>query len=258
MKGESLMKNRKRLLLAIALVVVAAGSLTSWAMARASTKREPVNTKYLQAFFDRYVAALNSKNAKDTEPFYSPNAVTVGAWGIEMTAQTRTDYLECCKEAFPAAQISVKSITIDAKSETSGNITWEFGIKAGRQAAPFLGVWTRVDSEPEACPDGTVAYDQEGYSVAEVEAIDQVSAEAINGYGQQIAALDKEILSLDGQISAANNSEKTAIAERRSELAAKRASIDQEMFDQVVASIKFTRQTSFQNMDRFLKKLNGQ
>lgn len=244
------MKNRKKLLLAIVMVVVVGASLTSWAITRASTKTKPVNVKYLQAFFERYVNALNAKTPGETKSFYSADAVTVGAWGIELTNQQREDYLAACKEAFPDAQVEIKKVTIEPQSETSGFVTWEFGIKAGKQVAPFLGVMSKNGGF--AASDG---YDQEGVSIGEVTAVDDGSASEINALEDQIAALDKEIASLDSQAKSSRGQRN--ITERRSDLAGKRALLDQQLVDRVVSTIKFTRQTSFQNMDRFLKKLNG-
>src|SRR5262249_5186669 len=160
----------------------------------------------------------------------------------EMDNPTREVYFCDCKKAFPDAQVAIKSITIEPTSETSGRITWEFGIKSGKQAAPFLGVMGKNTGVSSTTPDDSLAFDHEGVSIAEVETIDNGSFPAINSLKQQLASLDKEVASLDGQASA----KRTALVERQ-------ALLNQQLFDLMVSTIKITRQTSFQNMDAFLK-----
>ena len=255
------MKNRKRLFFGIALIVVAAGSLTTWLIVRANTQTQSVKTEYLQAFFQRYVAALNSQNVADTQAFYSPDAVTVGAWGIEMSNEERLAYFAACREAFPDAQFIVRNVKIEPTSEMSGTITWEFGIKAGRQVAPFLGVYNRVAAEKGE-------FDQEGISIMECEQITRPSVEEMKSIDRQILTLDKEIRFLNKQIAALDitissknprlqQQEKIILDEKKTGLEGRRALLQQVKIDRIVASIKFTRQTSYQNMDRFLKKIGG-
>ena len=233
------MKNNKKLILSLALVVVAAGSLTTWLITRANTSTQPVKGEYLQAFFARYVDALNSENANNLMAFYSQDSITVGPWGVEMNNAQRQAYQAGCREAFKEARFSVKNVTIKPTTETSGTITWEFGIKAGPQSAPFMGVW-----EKNSTASNGSQFDQEGISVGEVEIVDASALQAVKAIDAQIAALDNEI--------------QQASSERKAILAQRREMLNQQKFNHVVSSIRFTRQTSYQNMDRFLKKINGE
>jgi hypothetical protein len=235
------MRNRKNLILVIALVAITAGSLASWVIANAKPQPGKINQQYLKTFFTRYVAALNTPTCTAPTAFYSPNAVSVGAWGIEMDNKARATYFCGCKEAFPTAQLVIKSLTIEPTSETSGRITWEFGIKAGKQVKPFLGVMGKNYEPTSNTPDDSLAFDHEGVSIAEVEIGDNGSLATINSLKQQIASIDSEML----------HGGKAALLE-------KRALLDQQLGDLMVSSIKITRQTSFQNMDAFLKKLRGE
>ena len=266
------MKNRKKLLSAIALVVIAAGCLTTWAITRASTKPKPMNTRYLETFFHRYVASLNGKSVGDMMSFYGPDCVSVQAWGMEMDNVKRAAYLAACKEAFPTAVIEVRKVIFEPTSETSGTITWDFGMKAGPQAAPFMGVYNKVDKPTEPRPDG---YDQVGVSTGYVTTLDRAALDEIKGLEERVAALDKEIISLDEKIASINDkisaekgpnggadgegsshaAERFSLAEKRADLAAERAEVDQQLLGKAVSSIKFIRQSSFQNMDGFLKKI---
>ena len=232
------MRNRKNLILVFAIVGIVAASLTSYVLANAKSPPTKINQRYLQAFFGRYVSSLNDTACSASVGFYSPNAVSVGAWGIEMDNKARQAYFCECKSAFPTAQLRIKSLTIEPTSETSGRITWEFGIKAGKQVKPFLGV---MGKSYQSTPDDSMAFDHEGVSIAEVEIVDNSALAAINSLRQQIASIDSEML----------HGGKAGLVE-------KRATLDQQLGDLMVSSIKITRQTSFQNMDAFLKKLKGE
>jgi len=263
------MKKRKNLLFAITLLVLAAGSLTTWAISRANSKPATINSRYLEAFFQRYVASLGSQNVDQMMSFYSPDATSVMAWGKEMNNEDRKAYYAACAKAFPNAQFYTKRFVIEPTSETSGYITWEFGIKSGPQMAPFMGVYKKVESTPGK------EFDQEGVSTGQVASIDPSNLGEIKKLEDQVAALDKEITSVDIQLAALNDSlrsekggpsagegttnsaERFTLAEKRSELAQRRATADQQLLDTAVSSIKFTRQNSFQNMDAFLKKISG-
>lgn len=266
------MKNRKKLLLGFVLLVVGVGSVATWAITRANTKPQPINTRYLEAFFLRYVSSLNSNDIDHMISFYAPDAVSTMAWGNEMNNQQRAAYYAECKQAFPQAVFEIKKVTYEPTSETSGYITWDFGIKSGPQMAPFMGVYKKVEKEP-----GKI-YDQEGVSTGQVAAINSAALGQIKQMERQIASLDEEILSLDQQIAALNErissekgpshavyaeggsssaAERFALAEKRAGLAERRAELDRQLIDTAVGAIKFTRQSSFQNMDAFLKKIGG-
>jgi predicted nucleic acid-binding Zn-ribbon protein len=134
-----------------------------------------------------------------------------------------------------------------------------------------MGVYKKVDNAPK-----TDGYDQVGVSTGQIAAIGQGALETIKEMEGQVAALDKEIRTLDEQIAELNEElgeganyaadaeggssralERFTLAEKRSTLAAERAAADQRLVDYAVSSIKFTRQSSFQNMDAFLKKIGG-
>jgi uncharacterized small protein (DUF1192 family) len=275
------MKNRKNLLLGIALIAVVVGSVAAtWAITKASTleqakqatrppaKAKTISTRYLDAFFRRYVAALNSKKTDPIMSFYAPNAVSVMAWGNEMNGEQRAKYFSDCSHAFPQAVIEAKKVMIVPASATSGYITWEFGMKAGPQKAPFLGQYMKI---PKALPG---KYDQEGVSTGQVVSGDRASLDAIKELEDQIAVLDKEILSLDEKLASfsedtpsgkggpnagiegsSHASEKFALAQKKTALTEQRSTLDQQAINKAVSSMKFARQSSFQNMDAFLKKL---
>lgn len=263
------MKNRKKLVLGILLLVVAVGSVTTWAVSRASTKpQQPlasakpqaISTRYLDAFFQSYVAALNSKDVSQMMSFYGPDVVTTMAWGKEMNNAQRADYFQACGQSFPEAKIVIQKVMYVPKSSTSGYITWSFGMKAGTQVKPFMGVMGFFKK-----PEPGKIYDQEGVSTGQVELLDRAAAGTIKGLEDQIAAIDKDILSLDEQIVTSDEeaqkgpalAEKITLAGSRSELIEKRANLDHELINKAVSSIKFTRQSSYQNMDAFLKKIGG-
>jgi hypothetical protein len=265
------MKTRKKLLFVIGLAVIAAASLTTWAIARANSRPQPINTRYLDTFFQRYVASLNSKSVADMMSFYTDDSKSVMAWGVEMDNAQRAAYYAACKEAFPNAVIEIRKVTIEPTGVTSGLVTWEFGIKSGPQMAPFMGVYKKVDNAPK-----TDGYDQVGVSTGQIAAIGQGALETIKEMEGQVAALDKEIRTLDEQIAELNEElgeganyaadaeggsssavERFTLAEKRSTLVAERAAADQRLLDYAASSIKFTRQSSFQNMDAFLKKIGG-
>jgi hypothetical protein len=236
------MRNRKNLILVLALVGIVAASLTSYVLANSKSQPTKINQQYLQTFFARYVDALNTPVCTQSTSFYSPNAVSVGAWGIEMDNKARQAYFCQCKSAFPSAQLKIKSLTIEPTSETSARITWEFGIKAGKQVQPFLGVMSK---NYQSTPDDSMAFDHEGVSIAEVEIVDQAALAGINSLKQQIAAIDSQMA-------------RGGLEQQAASLRERRAVLDQQLGDLMVSSIKITRQTSFQNMDAFLKKLKGE
>jgi hypothetical protein len=262
------MKKRVKLVLWMILLVGLCSGLTTWALGRSTVKSPKViQTKYLNAFFEKYVAALNVKHPGEdvatcsasaaTAPFYSPDAVTVGAWGIEKNNEERAVYECSCSSAFPAAVISVKNLKIDPTTETSGTITWEFGIKSGKQVAPFLGVDSNfAGSDPN---DPNSPFDQEGVSIGEVtQQIDPATQSSINSLREQIAGMDKAIDALDARITAQSGQEKIALVQQKSELTANREQLDRALTDEIVSTIKFSRNSSYQNMDKFLKKLTAQ
>jgi len=262
------MKKRKNLLFAIVILVLVAGSVTTWAISRANSKPATINSRYLEAFFQRYVTSLGSQNLDQMMSFYSPDATSVMAWGVEMNNEARRAYYAACSKAFPNAQFHTKRFVIEPTSVTSGYVTWEFGIKSGPQMAPFMGVYKKVESTGKE-------FDQEGVSTGQVALVDPSNLGEIKKLEDQVAALDKEIISVDEQIAAlneqigtvkggpsvaegtTNSAERFALAEKRSELAQRRETADQQLLDKAVSSIKFTRQNSFQNMDAFLKKIGG-
>jgi hypothetical protein len=239
------MKKRKNWIIATLLAVGMAGGVATWTIATTQQKRPSINQKYLQAFFSRYVAALNSKNAEDTMVFYSPGAISVGAWGVEMNNAQRLAYFACCKQSFPDAQMTIKKVTFEPTSETSGRITWEFGIRAGKQVYPFFGIMGK-NSMARQTPDDSLAFDHEGVSIGEVEVVDNGSKRAIRSLQNQITTLYKQLAAVSGE-----STQKNSLIE-------KRAMLDQQLTDLIVPTIKFTRQTSMQNMDAFLKKLRGE
>jgi hypothetical protein len=145
-------------------------------------------------------------------------------------------------------------------------------MKAGPQAAPFLGVYNKVDKPAAPRPDG---YDQVGVSTGYVMPLDRAALEEIKGLEEKVATLDNEIGSLDAKIASLNEKigpangpnvaeegssdavERFSLAEKRAELAAERAELDKQLLNKATSTIKFVRQSSFQNMDGFLKKIGG-
>jgi hypothetical protein len=257
-KGEAKMKRRKRLILGMVLFVCVSGGLTTWALGRAAANgRKAPQTKYLTAFFEKYFSALNSHGALTTEPFYTPDAVTVGAWGIEKNNAERLAYEAGCGSALPAAAFTVKSLKIEPATETSGTITWEFGIKSGKQVAPFLGVDGHYEgSDPN---DPNAPFDQEGVSIGEVgQQVDATTQSNIDSLQQRIAALDDALKVLDANIVTESGAQRDASLASKNDVMGQRAALDQTLTDTVVSTIKFTRQSSYQNMDKFLKKLAGE
>jgi hypothetical protein len=254
------MKGRERLILGTLLLVSVCGGLTAWALGQAAVKSPAPQTRYLQVFFEKYLAALNSHPvdpaADKTAPFYAPNAVAVGAWGIERNNAERIAFECACGRAFPTAAISVKSLKVEPTTETSGTITWEFGIKSGKQVAPFLSVEAQyVGSDPN---DPNSPFDQEGISIGEVEQrVDATTQSNIGSIQREIAGIDRDLGTLDAQIAGQSGQEKSASVERKGELTAKRARLDQTLTNEIVSTIKFTRHSSFENMDKFLRKLTG-
>jgi hypothetical protein len=97
----------------------------------------------------------------------------------------------------------------------------------------------------ESTPDDSMAFDHEGVSIAEVEIVDQAALAGINSLKQQIAAIDSQIA-------------RGGVEQQAASMRERRALLDQQLGDLMVSSIKITRQTSFQNMDAFLKKLRGE
>jgi hypothetical protein len=266
------MKNRRKLLSVVALVVIAAGCLTTWAITQSRPRPKPVKIQYLEAFFRSYVASLNGKNIQEMMSFYGPDTVTNMAWGMEMDNAKRAEYFSSCKQAFPDAVIDIRKVVIEPFTETSGTITWEFGMKAGRQVAPFMGVYNKVEENRKI--DG---YDQVGVSTGYVSTLDRAALDEIKGLEERVAALDSEIISLDEKIASLNEKidsqkgpnaeadgegssyavDRFSLAEKRAELAEQRSSVNQQLIDKAVSKIKFLRQSSFQNMDGFLKRIGG-
>jgi hypothetical protein len=264
------MTKRTKMILGTILLVGVSGGLASWALGRSAASPKAPQTKYLTAFFEKYVAALNShrgvlsatsssstpvcSGSAATAAFYAPDAVTVGAWGIEKNNAEREAY-ECgCNSAFPSASITVKSLKIEPATQTSGTITWEFGIKSGKQVAPFLGVDGHfVGSDPN---DPNAPFDQEGVSIGEVTQLaDSATESNINSLQTEIAQMDKDIDGLDAEIAGQSGEQKSVLVAQKKEAIAKRALLDQTLTDEIVSTIKFTRHSSYQNMDKFVKKL---
>jgi uncharacterized small protein (DUF1192 family) len=266
------MKNRKKLLITIALVVTAAGGLSTWAITQTKQKPRRVKTVYLEAFFKRYVAALNSNDIKAMMSFYGPDTVTSMAWGAEMDNIKRAAYFAACRESFPESVMEARKVIYEPFTETSGTITWEFGLKAGRQVKPFMGAFNRVENAQKI--DG---YDQVGVSTGYVSTLDRADLQEIRELEERVAALDAEIESLEGKIASVNEkigseagpndtadgeastyaAERFSLAQQRAEAVEQRAAANQRLIDRAVSKIKFIRQSSFQNMDAFLKKIGG-